>query len=41
LRIIIADIAGNETVNTYNFELKEKLPVKKKPKKKSTKKKRK
>lgn len=31
LKIRIADLAGNETVRTYNFELKEKLPVKKKP----------
>ncbi len=40
LRITARDIAGNETVTTYNFELKEKLPVKKKVKKRSAKKKR-
>lgn len=39
LSIRITDLAGNETTRSYNFELKEKLPVKKKAKKKSTKKK--
>jgi len=39
LKVTITDIAGNQTVRTYNFELKEKLPVKKQPKKKTTKKK--
>jgi hypothetical protein len=40
IKLSIKDIAGNETVRTYNFELKEKLPVKKTTKKKSSKKKR-
>jgi hypothetical protein len=38
LKIIVTDLAGNETIRTFNFELKEKLPVRK-TKKKSSKKK--
>lgn len=37
LKVTIRDIAGNETVETYQFELKEKLPVKKKAVKKKRK----
>lgn len=39
LKIIAKDLAGNEIVRTFTFELKEKPPVKKKVTKKSTKKK--
>jgi murein DD-endopeptidase MepM/ murein hydrolase activator NlpD len=39
LKITAEDIAGNETTRTYNFEVKEKLPVSKKTVKKISKKK--
>jgi hypothetical protein len=40
LKVTVKDAAGNETIRILNFEVKEKLPVKKKPAKKTTKKKR-